>query len=70
MKQVDPVTVFAPSNAAFAQANADGWVGNLASLRHLLLRHLVRWEWLISLSTIELTKAKENTDSLVENLAI
>ena len=50
--QVDPVTVFAPSNAAFARANADGWVGNLASLRHLLLRHLVRWECLVSLSTI------------------
>ena len=38
------MTVFAPSNAAFARANANGWVGNLASLRHLLLRHVVRWE--------------------------
>ena len=41
---MDPVTVFAPSNAAFARANADGWFGNLASLQHLLLRHVVRWE--------------------------
>ena len=40
--QADPLTVFAPSNAAFARANADGWVGDLASLRHLLLRHVVR----------------------------
>ena len=40
--QEDPLTVFAPSNAAFARANAAGWVGDLASLRHLLLRHVVR----------------------------
>ena len=40
--QADPLTVFAPSNAAFARANAAGWVGDLASLRHLLLRHVVR----------------------------
>ena len=45
------MTVFTPSNAAFARANADGWVGNLASLRHLLLRHVVRWECLYELKS-------------------
>ena len=47
------MTVFAPSNAAFSRANADGWVGNLASLRHLLLRHVVRSNHLFAKSGFE-----------------
>ena len=59
------MTVFAPSNAAFARANADGWVGNLASLQHLLLRHIVRWENPMSLvNDFELTLLKQILDTL------
>ena len=58
--------MFAPSNAAFARANADGWVGNLASLRRLLLRHIVRWEKnpMSLLSDFVLTLLKQILDTL------